>query len=211
MHSGIYFSPICATLDTSPSTLLSSSSSASVSTPTSAPPLFADHYRTLGLDHWATSEEIKTAYRQLREEYFNTDAIKYRALQAAYAVLVDWEARRAYDVVYRERLGVPGPPSAVGRKKVVEVVEGAQKGVSRTDSAVGMEEGNGDDKQKEKQDGANGALKRCPAPQDSVSGSLKPKSLLPLPATQKKKVAVPPVKKNKTPRIPRRVTKTRPM
>ncbi|KAJ4297849.1 hypothetical protein N0V90_005748 [Kalmusia sp. IMI 367209] len=70
-----------------------------------------DHYAALGLDHWATTEEVKAQFRALRSEYFNTDVTKYRKLQMAYAVLVDWEARRKYDVEYRQRLGLPPPPS----------------------------------------------------------------------------------------------------
>lgn len=33
--------------------------------------------------------------------------MKYRELQTAYAVLVDWEARREYDGVYRVSMGLP--------------------------------------------------------------------------------------------------------
>ncbi|KAF2689167.1 hypothetical protein K458DRAFT_276246, partial [Lentithecium fluviatile CBS 122367] len=80
------------------------------SSPTTSPDSFVDHYAVLGLDPWATTEEIKVAHRSLRGEYFRTDASKYLALQTAYAVLVNWEARRDYDKELRERLGLPAPP-----------------------------------------------------------------------------------------------------
>jgi hypothetical protein len=74
---------------------------------------FVDHYAILNLDCWATSEEIKASYRALRAQYFTTDPIKYRALQAAFDALVDRQARIAYDKVYRMRLGLPAPVDAL--------------------------------------------------------------------------------------------------
>lgn len=93
-----------------PSGVYLSSASLAPSANGAKPGSFTDHYVTLGLDCDATSEEIKAAFRQLRGEFFRTDAEKYRQLQAAYAVLVDWEARREYDVIYRTRVGLPAPP-----------------------------------------------------------------------------------------------------
>jgi hypothetical protein len=69
-----------------------------------SPPLdteFIDHYAIMGLDNWATSDEIKTAFRRLRSNYFNADAVKYRALQAAFDILADQEARWMYDRIWR--------------------------------------------------------------------------------------------------------------
>lgn len=81
------------------------------SSTTSSNSEFIDHYAVLGLDVWSTSEEIKSTYRRLAKEYFNTkDMKKYRALQVAYAVLVDREARWTYDKVYREKKSLPAPP-----------------------------------------------------------------------------------------------------
>lgn len=93
--SGVYLS--------SASTTLTRSRSLSLDTE------FIDHYAVMGVDNWATSEEIKTAFRRLRGTYFNTDAVKYRALQAAFDVLADREARWTYDGVWRGRRGLPGP------------------------------------------------------------------------------------------------------
>jgi len=94
--AGVFISPVCAP------NLIPAATAASAE--------FLDHYAVMGLDRWATSEEIKIAHRKLRAEYFRTDARKYAALQAAYAVLVNWEARRDYDAVYRLRLGLPAAP-----------------------------------------------------------------------------------------------------
>jgi curved DNA-binding protein CbpA len=69
-----------------------------------------DYYEILGVDIWSTSEEIKQAYRGLRTEFFNTDASKYRALQAAFGILADTEARFKYDKAYREERGITPPP-----------------------------------------------------------------------------------------------------
>jgi curved DNA-binding protein CbpA len=90
--------------------------------PSQTPSTFVDHYAVLNLDCYATSEEIKAAHRKLRAEYFCTDAQKYAALQAAYAVLVNWEARREYDVMYRKEFGVPAPPEAKVGGKVEAMV-----------------------------------------------------------------------------------------
>ncbi|KAF2005202.1 hypothetical protein P154DRAFT_354559 [Amniculicola lignicola CBS 123094] len=70
---------------------------------------FVDHYAILNLDCWATSEEIKASYRALRTQYFSSNPLRYRALQAAFDTLVDRQARVAYDQVYRMRMGLPPP------------------------------------------------------------------------------------------------------
>ncbi|KAF2636546.1 hypothetical protein P280DRAFT_533675 [Massarina eburnea CBS 473.64] len=92
--AGVFLNPACATRT-------------SLGTTTH----FVDHYAVFGLDIWATSEEVKAKYRALRGEYFRTDPVKYRALQAAYTVLVDRDARLQYDSLYRGRVGLPLPPS----------------------------------------------------------------------------------------------------
>lgn len=56
-----------------------------------------DHYAILELDPQASTDDIKAAYRRLRVVYFQSDAKKYRALQAAFDTLLDPEARQAYD------------------------------------------------------------------------------------------------------------------
>jgi hypothetical protein len=100
--SGVYLSPASTTLTRSRSPSLDTE--------------FIDHYAVMGVDNWATSEEIKTAFRRLRGTYFNTDAVKYRALQAAFDVLADRDARRTYDGMWRERRGLPGPSPLVALK-----------------------------------------------------------------------------------------------
>lgn len=71
---------------------------------------FIDHYAIMELDCWATSEEIKNAHRHLRVKYFKTDLKKYRALQAAFDILANSEARHTYDTIYRSMKGMPVPP-----------------------------------------------------------------------------------------------------
>lgn len=65
--------------------------------------LDVDHYAILELDPHATTEDIKAAYRRLRAVYFQSDAKKYRALQAAFDTLLDPEARQVYDSSYAAR------------------------------------------------------------------------------------------------------------
>lgn len=78
---------------------------------------FVDHYAILEVKADATSTEIREAFRALRKVYFQTDAIKYRALEAAFATLLDPEARQAYDSVYCARaLGELAEQSKHGRK-----------------------------------------------------------------------------------------------
>ncbi|KAF1963031.1 hypothetical protein CC80DRAFT_399050 [Byssothecium circinans] len=94
MPSGVFLNHVCA-------------STSIPSTSTSA--AFVDYYEVLSLDPWATPEHIKSRHRQLRGEFFRTNPDKYRALQAAYAVLMDPEAKLLYDTAYLQRLGLPPP------------------------------------------------------------------------------------------------------
>ncbi|KAF2708412.1 hypothetical protein K504DRAFT_503575 [Pleomassaria siparia CBS 279.74] len=74
-----------------------------------------DYYAVLGIDHWATSEEIKTAYRRLRGRLFQASTLgHYRALQGAFTVLADAETRSKYDVAWRAKHNVPGPGPGPG-------------------------------------------------------------------------------------------------
>jgi hypothetical protein len=97
--SGVYLFPASTTLTHSRSPTLDTE--------------FIDHYAIMGLDNWATSEEIKTAFRHLRGTYFNADAVKYRALQAAFDILADQDARWTYDRVWRERMGLSRLPPLI--------------------------------------------------------------------------------------------------
>ncbi|ORY00380.1 hypothetical protein BCR34DRAFT_606280 [Clohesyomyces aquaticus] len=88
------------------SSLESPPTSSTNPTTTTTIPGFTDHYAILRLGPSASAADIKAAYRNLRVEYFNTDAGKYRTLQAAFDVLVDGEARSGYDRVWRCIMGV---------------------------------------------------------------------------------------------------------
>jgi hypothetical protein len=74
---------------------------------------FADHYAILELDSRASAAEIKDAYRRLRMVYFQSNAIKYRALCVAFDVLADPEAREEYDATYPTHLAL-SPSSSLG-------------------------------------------------------------------------------------------------
>ncbi|KAF2847701.1 hypothetical protein T440DRAFT_470759 [Plenodomus tracheiphilus IPT5] len=65
--------------------------------------LDVDHYAILELDPQASTDDIKAAYRRLRVVYFQSDAKKYRALQAAFDTLLDPEARQTYDASHALR------------------------------------------------------------------------------------------------------------
>ncbi|KAF2177195.1 hypothetical protein K469DRAFT_697399 [Zopfia rhizophila CBS 207.26] len=70
---------------------------------------FVNHYAVMGLDIWASYDDIVHAHRKLRAEYFKTDAGMYRKLQAAFDLLADREARSVYDKQYRTIMGVQPP------------------------------------------------------------------------------------------------------
>ena len=74
---------------------------------------FVDHYAILELDSRASAAEIKDAYRRLRMIYFQSNAVKYRALCAAFDVLADPEAREEYDATYPTHLAL-SPSSSLG-------------------------------------------------------------------------------------------------
>ncbi|EOA90676.1 uncharacterized protein SETTUDRAFT_166621 [Exserohilum turcica Et28A] len=73
-----------------------------------------DHYTILEIPREATTDEIKAAYRRLRVVYFSSDAKKYRALQAAFDVLMDPEAREIYDVTHPPRAAAPSTLASIG-------------------------------------------------------------------------------------------------
>ncbi|KAH7398783.1 hypothetical protein DE146DRAFT_655570 [Phaeosphaeria sp. MPI-PUGE-AT-0046c] len=71
--------------------------------PISDTPDFIDHYTSLELAANASIDEVRSAFRRLRGLYFSTDAVKYRAAQAAFDVLANPAARQDYDLLYRSR------------------------------------------------------------------------------------------------------------
>lgn len=71
--------------------------------PASSTPDFIDHYASLELSSNASIDEVRSAFRRLRGLYFSTDAVKYRAAQAAFDVLANPAARQDYDQLYRAR------------------------------------------------------------------------------------------------------------
>ncbi|KAL5116055.1 hypothetical protein ACEQ8H_006067 [Pleosporales sp. CAS-2024a] len=93
-------------------------------------PDFIDHYANLELEPNASIDDVKSAFRRLRGQYFMTDAIKYRAAQAAFDVLANPVARQDYDSLYRSRPAPPNAPSSLA-----EVLDRSKHG--RADSAHG--------------------------------------------------------------------------
>lgn len=71
--------------------------------PISDTPDFIDHYASLELEANASIDQVRSAFRRLRGLYFSTDAVKYRAAQAAFDVLANPAARQDYDILYRAR------------------------------------------------------------------------------------------------------------
>lgn len=70
----------------------------------------SDHYAALGLASSATLADVKKAYRQ-KAAFYHPDrndaddaAERFRAVQAAYDVLVDTDKRQAYDDNRRRNL-----------------------------------------------------------------------------------------------------------
>jgi len=62
-----------------------------------------DHYKTLGIDHSATPEEVKKAYFEMAKKYHpdsgdESEVKKFHGVAAAYKVLSDPGDRKAYDI-----------------------------------------------------------------------------------------------------------------
>lgn len=73
--------------------------------------MFPNYYQRLGLSRQATKEEIKKAYRKLALEFHpdrnkSSDAHeKFIAINEAYLILYDDEARHKYDIEYDSHFG----------------------------------------------------------------------------------------------------------
>jgi hypothetical protein len=100
--------------------------------PTSEAPDFIDHYASLELESNASIDEVRAAFRRLRGLYFSTDAVKYRAAQAAFDVLANPAARQDYDILYRAR---PTPAIPFNLDSAMDL----DSKHDRTDSAHGDE------------------------------------------------------------------------
>jgi hypothetical protein len=83
--------------------MLSPTKSNDSSSPTSEASDFTDHYASLELPSNASIDDVRAAFRRLRGIYFSTDAVRYRAAQAAFDVLANPAARQDYDSIYRAR------------------------------------------------------------------------------------------------------------
>lgn len=71
-----------------------------------------DHYKTLGLNHSATPEDIKKAYRKLALRYhpdtnpnYTADIAKFRAITEAYEILSDVRLKADFDNTYADNQG----------------------------------------------------------------------------------------------------------
>jgi len=98
-------------------------------------PDFIDHYVNLELEPNASIDEVKSAFRRLRGLYFSTDAVKYRAAQAAFDVLANPAARQEYDSTY------PTCPTAniASLGEAIEQLKHGRKDSAHADQAPAME------------------------------------------------------------------------
>lgn len=139
---------------------------------------FVDHYAILELDIHASEDSIRTAYRRLRVVYFQSDAKKYRALQAAFDVLMDPEARQAYDLNYSAHA-----PAVASIGEVMEQPKHGRKDSGHssrgTDAQMTIVEEEEDIKAKRTQD-PNWALKRHCRLHDPVYGTQPYHSFIPV-------------------------------
>jgi hypothetical protein len=103
-RSSIYVSDASIFLSHRAPVLSPTSDNDTLMSPTSSDtPGVVDHYANLELPPNASIDEVKAAFRRLRGLYFTTDAVKYRAAQAAFDVLANPAARQEYDSTYRAR------------------------------------------------------------------------------------------------------------
>jgi hypothetical protein len=137
-----------------------------------------DHYAILEITPRATTDEVKAAYRRLRVVYFSSDAKKYRALQAAFDVLMDPASREAYDANYQPRSPAPTSLASIG-----EILDPGK--LWRQDSAHGDDPAIPEEEEEEEEevrdDDPNWALKRYQPLHEPVLGSEPYMSYVPLP------------------------------
>ncbi|KAL6710692.1 hypothetical protein ACN47E_007749 [Coniothyrium glycines] len=130
----------------------------------------SDHYAILDVNINASEEEIRTAYRRLRVVYFQSDAKKYRALQAAFDTLMDPEARQAYDSSYPVHAPAVTSTSELMEQPKHERKDSGHSSASRSAEMTIMEEEEEDIEAMRNED-PNWALKRHQQSYDSVLGT----------------------------------------
>lgn len=136
-----------------------------------------DHYAILEITPRATTDEVKAAYRRLRVVYFSSDAKKYRALQAAFDVLMDPQSREAYDATYQPIAAAPVSLASIG-----EILDSGK--LWRQDSAHGDDPVIPEEEEEEEEvrnDDPNWGLKRYRPIHEPVLGSVPYMSYVPLP------------------------------
>jgi curved DNA-binding protein CbpA len=134
-----------------------------------------DHYAILELGPTASADDVKAAYRRLRVVYFSSDATKYRALQAAFDVLMDPEARQVYDKDYQAR---GADPSSI--EEVVELGKHGRKDSAHGDEPAILEE---EEEEAERTEDPNWGLKRHHPTHEPLLGTQPYQSYVPIPTS----------------------------
>jgi curved DNA-binding protein CbpA len=137
-----------------------------------------DHYAILEISPSASADDVRAAYRRLRVVYFSSDATKYRALQAAFDVLMDPETRQAYDKDYQAR---GADPSSIG--EVVELGKHGRKDSAQGDEPAILEEEEEEEEEEERTEDPNWGLKRHHPTHEPLLGTQPYQSYVPIPTS----------------------------
>ncbi|KAH7075804.1 hypothetical protein BKA63DRAFT_412751 [Paraphoma chrysanthemicola] len=136
-------------------------------------PGFIDHYASLELQSNASIDEIRAAFRRLRGLYFTTDAVKYRAAQAAFDVLANPAARQDYDLIYRSRPA----PSAATWDEILETKHGRKDSAHSENRPIPVVE---EEEEEVRSEDPNWALKRHRRLYEPVIGTELYQSYIPI-------------------------------
>ncbi len=155
----------------------------SLSSPGSETSDFADHYSIMQLGPEASDEDITSSFRRLRAVYFQSDATKYKALTAAFDLLRDPEARRAYDMEYHSRSASP----SLSLSSTGDYAD--QPKHQRTDSAMGdeaaklavLKEEEEEELEATRRSDPNWGLKRHQSFHEPPTGMIRRQSYIPVP------------------------------